>query len=171
MSRSGIIQVVLFFVYLLVQVLLLRNLVLFNTAFCFLYIAFILLLPIETNSLILMLAGFLLGFTVDIFYDSMGLHALATVMMAYLRNYWLSAITPQGGYENNATATIAANGLQWFLVYSLPLVFLHHLVLFFVEASGFTMFWYTMLKIVASLLFTMSVIVLLQFLTPQRRRI
>ncbi|HNT51691.1 MAG TPA: Rod shape-determining protein MreD, partial [Cyclobacteriaceae bacterium] len=113
----------------------------------------------------------LLGFTVDIFYDSMGLHALATVMMAYLRNYWLSAITPQGGYENNATATIAANGLQWFLVYSLPLVFLHHLVLFFVEASGFTMFWYTMLKIVASLLFTMSVIVLLQFLTPQRRRI
>jgi hypothetical protein len=118
-----------------------------------------------------MLAGFLLGFTVDIFYDSMGLHALATVMMAYLRNYWLSAITPQGGYENNATATIAANGLQWFLVYSLPLVFLHHLVLFFVEASGFTMFWYTMLKIVASLLFTMSVIVLLQFLTPQRRRI
>ncbi|HNT49572.1 MAG TPA: rod shape-determining protein MreD, partial [Cyclobacteriaceae bacterium] len=61
MSRSGIIQVVLFFVYLLVQVLLLRNLVLFNTAFCFLYIAFILLLPIETNSLILMLAGFLLG--------------------------------------------------------------------------------------------------------------
>jgi hypothetical protein len=35
MSRSGIIQVVLFFVYLLVQVLLLRNLVLFNTAFCF----------------------------------------------------------------------------------------------------------------------------------------
>ena len=171
MSRSGIIQVVLFFVYLLVQVLLLRNLVLFNTAFCFLYIAFILLLPIETNSLILILAGFLLGFTVDIFYDSMGLHALATVMMAYLRNYWLSAITPQGGYENNATATIAANGLQWFLVYSLPLVFLHHLVLFFVEASGFTMFWYTMLKIVASLLFTMSVIVLLQFLTPQRRRI
>lgn len=171
MSRSGIIQVVLFFVYLFVQVLLLRNLVLFNTAFCFLYIAFILLLPIETNSLILMLAGFLLGFSVDIFYDSMGLHALATVMMAYLRNFWLNTITPQGGYESSATATLAANGFQWFLVYSLPLVFLHHLVLFFVEASGFTMFWYTMLKIVASLLFTMSVIILLQFLTHQRRRI
>lgn len=171
MSRSGIIQFVLFFVYLFVQVLVLRNLVLFNTAFCFLYIAFILLLPIETNILVLMVAGFLLGFSVDIFYDSMGLHALAAVLVAYLRNYWLNTITPQGGYESGAAATLAANGLQWFLVYSLPMVFLHHLVLFFVEAAGFTMFWYTMLKIVASLLFTMSVIILLQFLTPQRRRI
>ncbi|MCW5912233.1 MAG: Rod shape-determining protein MreD [Cyclobacteriaceae bacterium] len=171
MNRLGIVQLVLFFVYLLVQVLILRNLVLFNTAFCFLYIAFVLLLPIETNTLILMLAGFLMGFSVDIFYDSMGLHALATVLVAYLRNYWLSTITPQGGYESGSTATLAANGLQWFLVYSLPLVFLHHLVLFFVEASGFTLFWYTMLKIIASLIFTMSVMLLLQFLTPQRRRI
>ena len=59
-----------------------------------------------------------------------------------------------------------------FLLLKLGSIFLNiALVLFFVEASGFTMFWYTMLKIVASLLFTMSVIVLLQFLTPQRRRI
>ncbi|QLH32651.1 MAG: Rod shape-determining protein MreD [Cyclobacteriaceae bacterium] len=170
MSRSGIFQFVLFIVYLLVQVLILRNLVLFNTAFCFLYIAFVLLLPIETNNLILMLVGFLMGFMVDIFYDSMGLHALATVLVAYLRNYWLGTITPQGGYESGATATLAANGVQWFLVYALPLVFTS-CGFVFVEASGFTMFWYTMLKIVASLLFTMSVIVMLQFLTPQRRRI
>ncbi len=171
MNRSGIVQLLLFMAYLLMQVLVLRNVVLFNTAFCFLYIAFILLLPIETNALLLMLAGFLLGFSVDVFYNSMGLHALATVLIAYLRNYWLNTITPQGGYESGSTATVAANGLQWFLVYSLPLVFLHHLVLFFVEASGFTLFWYTMLKIVASLLFTMLVMVLLQFLTPQRRRL
>lgn len=171
MNRSGVVQFVLFFVYVLVQVLILRNLVLFNTAFCFLYIAFILLLPIETNPLALMVMGFVLGFTIDIFYDSMGLHALATVLISYLRNYWLAAITPQGGYDSNSTATVMANGLQWFLVYSLPLVFVHHTVLFFVEASGFTLFWYTMLKIVASLLFTVSVFTLLQYLSPQRRRL
>jgi hypothetical protein len=170
MSRLGIIQFILFFIYVLVQVLVLRNLVLFNSAFCFLYIAFILLLPIELNSLVLMLIGFVLGFTIDIFYDSMGLHALATVLVSYLRNSWLATITPQGGYDSSSSATVMANGLQWFLVYSLPLVFLHHLVLFFVEASGFALFWYTMLKIVASLMFTMATIVLLQYLSPQRRR-
>jgi hypothetical protein len=171
MSRTGIIQFFLFFVYVLIQVLLLRNLVLFDSAFCFLYIAFILLLPIELNTLALMAIGFLLGFTIDIFYDSMGLHAMATVFVAYLRNYWMATITPQGGYDSGSSATIASNGLQWFLVYALPLVFLHHLVLFFVEAAGFILFWYTMLKIVGSLMFTMTVIILLQYLSPQGRRI
>lgn len=171
MNRSGVVQVILFFVYILTQVLLLRNLVLFNTAFCFLYIAFILLLPLEINTLVLMVIGFFLGFTIDIFYDSMGLHSLATVLVAYLRNYWLGIITPQGGYDTNASATVMANGLQWFTVYALPLVFTHHFVLFFVEASGFTLFWFTMLKCVASLIFTMSVMILLQYLSPQRRRL
>ncbi len=171
MSRSGIIQFILFFVYVLVQVVLLRNLVLFNSAFCFLYIAFILLLPIELNTLALMVIGFVMGFAIDIFYDSMGLHAMATVLVAYLRNYWMATITPQGGYDSGSSATISSNGLQWFIVYALPLVFLHHLVLFFVEASGFELFWYTMLKIVASLMFTMTVVILLQYLSPRSRRI
>jgi hypothetical protein len=107
MNRSGIIQFVLFFIYVLVQVLVLRNLVLFNSAFCFLYIAFILLLPIELNSLALMVIGFVLGFTVDIFYNSMGLHALATVLIAYVRNYWLGTITPQGGYDANSSHNVS----------------------------------------------------------------
>ena len=171
MSRSGIIQFILFFVYVLVQVVLLRNLVLLNSAFCFLYIAFILLLPIELNTLALMVIGFVMGFAIDIFYDSMGLHAMATVLVAYLRNYWMATITPQGGYDSGSSATISSNGLQWFIVYALPLVFLHHLVLFFVEASGFELFWYTMLKIVASLMFTMTVVILLQYLSPRSRRI
>ncbi|MBL7870104.1 MAG: Rod shape-determining protein MreD [Cyclobacteriaceae bacterium] len=119
----------------------------------------------------LMAIGFILGFTIDIFYNSMGLHAMATVLVAYTRNYWMATITPQGGYDSGSSATIASNGLQWFLVYTLPLVFLHQAVLFFVEAASFTLFWFTMLKIVGSLLFTMTVIILLQYLSPRGRRI
>jgi hypothetical protein len=170
MNRSAIVQFIYFFVYLIIQVMLLKNLVLFNVAFCFFYVAFILLLPIDTNSLVLMGVGFLLGFMVDVFYDSIGLHASAMVLTAYLRNYWLAAITPQGGYDAGAGPVLAVNGVQWFLVYSVPLVFLHHFVLFFVEAGGFSIFWYTMLKVTTSLLFTMTVIILLQYLFPDQRR-
>src|SRR5450755_3523212 len=126
MSRSGILQFVSFFVYLLLQVMLLKNFVLFNTAFCFLYVAFVLLLPIETNTLALMVIGFVLGFLIDIFYDSLGIHASTLVLIAFLRNYWLSAITPQGGYDAGSGPTLAVNGVQWFLVYTVPLIFLHH---------------------------------------------
>lgn len=170
MIRGGILHVFLFFIYLALQVLLLKNLVLFNTSFCFLYVAFILLLPVEMNNLVLMLIAFLLGISVDVFYNSLGLHAMALVLVAYLRNYWLVTITPQGGYDIGTPPTLSANGLQWFLVYSLPLVFVHHLILFFVEASGFAMFWFTMLKVISSLLFTMAVMLILQYLSLDRRR-
>lgn len=170
MNRSGLFAVIYFVLYLLAQVMLFRQLVLFNTAFCFIYVAFILLLPIETNTITLMLSGFLLGFGIDIFYDSLGLHALSLVLVAYVRNYWLTTITPQGGYDAGEGPTLASNGLQWFLVYSLPLLFIHHAVLFFLEAGGFSVFWYTMSKIVTSLLFTMTILLLFQYFSFRRRR-
>lgn len=167
MNRVGIFNVIYFFLYVIAQVLLFKRLILFNTSFCFLYVAFILLLPVETNNLVLMVLAFFLGFTIDIFYDSLGMHALAAVTVAYLRNYWLSSITPQGGYDAGSSPALA-NGVQWFLVYTVPLVFVHLALLFFIEAGGFGLFWFTMLKVMASLVFTVSVMLLLQFFAVPR---
>ncbi len=170
MSRIGISQVIAFFVYLLYQVMILQNVVLFHTAFCFLYVAYLLLLPVETNPLVLMGIGFLMGFAVDMFYESIGLHAFACVFVMYVRNYWLSSITPQGGYDSNVTPSMALGGFQWFVVYALPLVFIHHLMLFYMEAGGFGMFWFTLWKTIVSTFFTTLVILIAQFLFPGRRR-
>jgi hypothetical protein len=169
MNRNIIIQAISFFLYLLYQVLILKSIVLFNTAFCFLYVAYLFFLPVESNTLVLMLMGFLMGFCIDIFYDSLGLHAFACVFVMYVRNYYLSAITPQGGYDSNTTPSISVNGMQWFLVYTVPLVFLHHAVLFFVEAGGFDMFWFTLWKVIMSTLFTAIVTVIVQYLFPSGR--
>lgn len=169
MSRLNIVQIIAFFIYLFYQVLILKNIVLFNTAFCFLYIAYLFFLPVESNPLFLLLIGFLMGFAVDIFYDSLGLHAFACVLVMYIRNYWLTVITPQGGYDTNATPSLAVNGMQWFLVYTFPLVFTHHTVLFFLEAGGFGMFWFTLWKVITSSIFTTIVIVVVQYLFPSGR--
>lgn len=151
-----------FFLLLLVQVLVFKNVVLFHTAFCFVYVLYLLTFPVETNPLLLMLIAFGLGVGVDIFYDSVGLHAMASVFMVYVRGYWLSRITPQGGYDRNSVPTLAMNGTQWFVVYALPLVFLHHTVLFFTEAGGGMYFWFTLLKVFLSTIFTVLAIVLAQ---------
>lgn len=168
MIRGVLIYAISFVVYVIAQAFF-KNLVLFNTGFCFLYVAFILLMPIETSNLFLMVAGFMMGFTVDVFYNSLGLHALTMVFVAYLRNYWLGTITPQGGYDPGAMPNLPSQGVQWFLVYTMPLVFIHHLILFLVESAG-TLFWFSMLKTISSMLFTMTVIVILQYLLPQRSR-
>ncbi len=170
MSRGIVIQIISFFVYLLYQVLILQNVVLFHTAFCFLYVAYLLVLPVETNPIVLMGIGLIMGLAVDMFYDSLGLHAFACVLMMYVRNYWLNSLTPQGGYDSNDRPSLAMNGLQWFMVYALPMVFLHHSILFFTEAAGFDMFWFTLWKIITSSLFTMVVILIAEFLFPTRRQ-
>jgi hypothetical protein len=170
MNRSLIISIVSFFLFLIFQVMLFKKLVLFNTAFCFLYIAFILLLPIETNPLLLMLAAFGMGLLVDIFYDRQGMHAAATVAVAYLRNYWLGSITPQGGYDVGAVPTIASNGLLWFMSYATPLILIHHLILFFIEVGSFDLVGLTMAKTFASLLFTLFVFLMHQYMFPQKSR-
>jgi hypothetical protein len=109
-----------------------------------------------------MLVAFAMGLLVDMFYDSAGLHAMASVAMMYLRDFWLTRITPQGGYERNANPTVAANGVQWFLVYSIPLLLVHNSVLFFVEAGGVGYFWITILKVIASVTFTAFILVVYQ---------
>jgi hypothetical protein len=164
----NILRAVAFFFFLLIQVLLFKNVVLFHTAFCFLYVLYLLTFPVETNPLILMAIAFALGLGIDIFYDSVGLHAMASVGMVYVRKYWLSRITPQGGYDRNSMPTLASNGLQWFVVYVLPLIFIHHIILFFVEAGGGTYFWFTLLKVFVSSIFTVLAVTLAQLLFSRK---
>ena len=171
MSRMGIGHLFSFFLYLALQVLVMKNVVLFHTAFCFIYVAYLLTLPVDVNPLFLMGLGFVMGFTIDIFYDSLGMHAFACVFIMYMRSYWLKLVTPQGGYDSNAVPVMAMNGVQWFLIYIAPLVFLHHILLFFVEAGGFGLFWFTVWKAVASTLLTTVLIVIFQFLFGERRRL
>jgi hypothetical protein len=171
MNRSVIINGISFVIYLFLQVLILKNSVLFGSAFCFLYIGYLLLLPVETNPLWLMFIGFGMGLFIDMFCDSVGIHASASVAVMFIRNLWLGRVTPQGGYDNGTVPGLAANGLQWFVVYATPMVFIHHSLLFFIEVGGFQYFGFTLLKIIFSTLYTMIVMLIVQYLFPGERRL
>ena len=163
-------QVFYFLIYLLLQVVLMQNVVLFDVAFCFLYVGFLLMLPFDAGAIRLMLLGLLMGLCVDIFYNSFGIHAAASVFIMYIRPYVVNLLAPRGGYEPGMTPKLKVMGLEWFSAYSLILIFLHHLILFFVEAGGFDMFLYTLLKVVASTVFTFVVILIIQYLFYSAKR-
>jgi hypothetical protein len=127
-------------------------------------VAFILMLPVEIGTLLLMLVAFVVGFSVDVFYDSLGINAAASVFIAFLRPYWLKIITPRGGYEDIVIPNLKTMDFGWFFTYSLPLIFIHHLILFFLEAGGFNLFFFTFSKVLLSSVFTFFVIVLTQHL-------
>ncbi|MGI9543637.1 MAG: Rod shape-determining protein MreD [Cyclobacteriaceae bacterium] len=159
-----------FFVYLAMQVLLVANMVLFNRGFFFIYLVFLLLLPFDMKPIPLMLVGLVTGLTVDLFYDTFGIHAAACVFIMFLRTYWVNTIPPRGGYEISMTPTIRVMGFRWFLTYALPLIFIHNFVLFFIEAGGFHMFGFTITKVVFSAFLTFIAIVIIQYLFYSAKR-
>jgi len=129
-------SIISFFVYFLVQVFVLKNLVLFDTAFCLLYVFYILLLPLELKSIPLMLIAFALGLGIDIFYDTLGFHTASLVAIAFVRNTWINAIIPTGGYDENVQPSVLNMGIGWYLTYSLPLLLLHHFIFFYIDSLG-----------------------------------
>lgn len=162
-------QVVNFLVYVTLQILIVRNLVLFDRAFCYIYVVFLLLLPFETGRMTLLLLGFITGFAIDIFYDSLGINAAASVLMMYIRPYWLDLVT-KGGDENIYNPNIRNTGFETFIAYTIPLIFIHHFALFFLEAGTLNMFFFTLTKVLLSTLLTGLVMVVFQYLFYPKQR-
>ncbi|GAB4000352.1 rod shape-determining protein MreD [Spirosoma daeguense] len=157
---------ILFLLYLLLQILLVRNIVLFDYAFCFVYIACILLLPNETSLTWLLIIAFLTGVIVDTFYNTLGMHAAATVLMAYCRPLVVRSQIDVPGLETSRIEfSLQALGTGAFFRYVLTLALIHHLTLFFIEASSLTLIIPTLIRVGASTLFTTISIVLIQFFT------
>ena len=89
MNNTILTHSVRFILLALLQVLVFKQMNLdskiLNYIHVFIYPAFILLLPIRTPDTLLIFFGFLLGITIDLFYDSPGVHASALVFMAFIR--------------------------------------------------------------------------------------
>lgn len=151
------------FIFLvLLQVLVLNNIQFSGYINPYLYVLFILLMPFETPGWLLLISGFFLGLSIDLFSGTVGMHTAATVFMAFLRPYVLNLIAPRDGYETGTYPRLYSYGLEWFLKYSLILVFLHHLVLFYLEIFKFDDFFLTLLRAILSTLFTVILILFSQ---------
>ena len=146
-----------------------QRITLFDTAFCFFYIGFILFLPIELSPVILLLLGFCLGFTVDLFQNSGAIHAAATVLLAFVRNKWINVLTPPGGYQADVRNTYSNLGFSWLMTYLIPLIALHSVTLFFIEAGGFYLAGLSLLKAFFSAIFTTTIILLYHFIFQGNR--
>jgi hypothetical protein len=154
-SKLG--QLANFVLYITLQLAVARFIVLFHTAFCFTYVAFLLLLPRrqEGEGLpLLLLISFSVGLLVDMFYNSMGTHAFASVLMVYSRVFLLKLMLPTGGYEVTPQPTLSNLGWKRFSIFSFILIGIHHTALFFLDAGNIMLFFLVIRKVVFSTLLT-----------------
>lgn len=162
-----------FVVLVLLQVLVLDHLdVAYGFAVPYLYILFLLMLPIELPAWAQLVTGALTGLVMDLFSSTPGMHMSACVVMMYARLNLLRLLAPREGYEFGMRPTIPRMGLAWFLTYAGLLIAIHHLWLFFIELHRFDSFFSTFFRAMLSALFTLALCLLTQFLTssPDRGR-
>ncbi len=168
MNRDVILKFLAFFGYVLFQVLLFNKMVVLGKGFAFIYVGFLLTFQFELGIIVAMLIGFATGVTIDIFSNTLGVHASASVLLMYLRPFLFNLFTPHGGYPVGAKPKPTVMGFSWFSTYSIILIFLHHSMLFIVEAGGFHLFFYTLQKIIISTFFTYSTVIIIQYLFSKK---
>lgn len=155
----------------LLQVLIVQNIRLGSSIILFPYVLFILLLPFETPKLLVLILSFFIGIIIDMFYDTAGIHAAACTVIGYLRYYILKIVSPREGYDVGLSPTISSMGTIWFITYSLSIIFIHHLFIFYIEIFRFNEFFRTLLRVILSTIGTFIFVYIIQFLFYKTNRI
>lgn len=147
-----------------IQVLILDNVELHRLVKPLIYPLIILTLPLFIPRALVLVIALATGFIVDIFNDSLGMHASAAVFLAYIRHIILRLIEPRNGYDQFTLPTYKVLGFSWFLKYATISILLFNTFFFFVEAFSFRFLPTTLLKIILSTLTCLFLMILYQML-------
>ncbi len=169
MSRTILYNIIRFIILVFVQVFLLKNITLYNLSTPYLYILFILLLPFETPNVLLFPLAFILGLTIDGFYDTPGLHTAACVLLALVRVMFISITVQKEGFDNEPEPTLSIMGFRWFFTYAVILTLFHHFFLFLLEAFSFANLLFILQRVVTSSIFTVFLMLITGLLFFRKR--
>lgn len=155
--------------FLIIQIPFLYKFVLFNTAFGFFYIGFVLLLPLSLPAGIAMAAGFFAGLVVDVFSSTPGIHASACVLIGFIRVFWFTS-SVDDDLDENQNVSWNNLGLWGAFKYFTPLIFIHLLVVFLVENGGFYSGMFS--RVFYSTVYTSVLVMAISILiAPSKRRL
>ena len=161
-------QALRFLFFVLVQVLVLKQIILgddiLKYVHLFLYPMFVFLLPIRTQSAIVVTLSFLMGTTIDIFYNSLGLHTAALVFSGFGRQFVLGLLEPHRGYGTDETPTLRYQNINWYFTYISIMLFAHLLFYFSVEYFTYVAFFDIIFNTIFSFVFSAIIIALYQIL-------
>lgn len=163
------------YILLSVAIILAQVLVLNHVAFQtyvnpYLYVFLLCMLPFNTQKTLTLTLAFLVGITVDIFSDTAGWHAGASVLAMFTRNLMLNITKPLEGHEEGDGISVFSLGLSNYLIFVGIIVGVHHFYLFFTESFKVSLFFPSLLKGLISAVFTIAMMVTFQYMFIQKKR-
>jgi hypothetical protein len=168
MSSAVFVNLGRFLLLLIAQILVFNNINLFGYINPYPYILFIILYPVNGNKTALLVGSFLLGICLDMFCNSGGVHALASIVLAYSRpaifkfSFGLS-------YEYQTVKLNDSLTPERF-TFLLLAVAIHHFTLFFLEIFRLNFLWEILVKTLLTTLFTLLICISIIYLIKPSRR-
>ena len=93
-----------------------------------------------------------------------GLLSFSCVLMMSIRLTWVETITTRIAFRGNEDVFLKTQPFTWYINYLFPLILVHHIAYYLLEAFGFQNFGTTLLKIGTSTIFTFIFCLLLTIL-------
>lgn len=150
MNKSIVIYMVLFVALVLVQVLICNHMVLFNVAVPIVFIYFIIRLPMSLSRNWLMTLSFLLGLTVDIFSDTLGVNALSCVLLASLKRSVFFLYVPSDDKTKVEQPSMTTLGVAPYCKFLLTMTAIYSFMDFTIEFFTFSEFRSVIMMTLAS---------------------
>lgn len=153
-----------FILFLGIQLLLFDNIFFMGYINPYIYLMFLILLPINRSSKnLLLIIAFATGLIIDAFHNTMGLHAFSCLLLMYCKEPLLLSLIPQlkNKSQNSVSFSVHEYGLPMAIIYTSTLVFIHHFSLFLIEAFRFDIF-NILLRALSSSIITSILLILFQ---------
>ena len=168
MNRENINIAFLFIGLILLQIIVLNNINFLGYINPFLYIFFIFLYPLKRIDTPLILLSFFLGLSIDIFSNSGGINAAATLFIAFIRIPVLQSVVGNREIDFNS---VSIKKLPFYksLYYITILTLMHHLIVFSLEYFKWNSFKIIITKTILTSIFTI-ILILISFTFISRKR-
>jgi len=138
----------------------------------YIYILALLLLPLSIPKWIQYLIAFITGLLIDIFAITYGVHASASLLVIFLRPYFIAALTVGKSKETQMQVPLPVQkDFKWLFTYTFILVFIHHFTITMLEFFSFKRFFVTIGIILLNTFFTSFIILSVQYIfTPTKKK-
>lgn len=159
MEKNGFQLALMFVLMVAVQAVIFNHIVLFGLAVPFVFIYFIVKLPVNMSAVKVMFLSFLLGTVMDVFQDTPGMCGLACTCIGACRYGVLRLFLPREDDILHTSPSIRAFGIGVFSRYVFTLTLLYCTLIFTIEAFAFFHFGVMLQRIILSTLLTSLLLV------------
>lgn len=123
-----------------------------------LYLAFVLLLPMRTPTIVVLICGLLMGVTMDLTMGLAGVNTIATLATAYFRIYLMKFIIGKDNITEGGMPAPNSIGYPKFFTYISVMTICHSLLFFGLEAMTWQYFGLTLLRCLLSSVITIGLV-------------